>query len=628
LAKRRDKNEELNCLFRNSIVHFSALLRKNLKKIEALIRGFNCAMKTTQLPLGKDSSIDETIAKVSRLLEKLGFSPEPTSWINPTPHCWSVHLSIKNYPFLSTNGKGVSRDACLASGLMEFWERLSTNFFFSDYYLDDEHNLPFIHHPSERWFPHNFHDNGPGTTINNPGFLNEKLCKFYNPNGDLTYQHLFDNNSDLSKTRGICTLPFHNVTSNEEVYFPVSLLNNLYVSNGMAAGNSEAECCAQALSEIIERFVKNIIISKGLNLPNIPTSILDTFPELAAILEKLRSQKYIIQIKDASLGGKYPVICALLTNPENGGVYAAFGANCRFGVALERTLTELLQGRDLDQLSNFNTPNHDPQMVADPFNLESHFIDSDGLLSWKMFRDHADFDFSPWDFTGSTEEEFETLKNLITKNGYEIFRADYSCGGLFSYRLLVPGMSEIYPLDDLIWNNRITGAVLRSRLLRLPEMGKDELKQFIDLIEDSGLNDFQQISDSIGVLFDKTSCWYSLTIGELKALIYLALQQHENAFEWCHWCLEYPTLTKTRRKLFRLLHAMVGLQIANETIDEYTKYLIALFSQQELTEARSIITGTSVFPGLTFGSTWSDISVEHKKLLSLYREFKITYSAL
>ncbi len=585
-------------------------------------------MKAIQLPLGKDSSIDETITKVTRLLERLGLLPEPTSWINPAPHCWSVHLSIKNFPFLSTNGKGVSRDACLASGLMEFWERLSTNFFFSDYYLDDDHNPPFIHHPSERWFPFNFHDNGLVTTVNNPGFLNEKLCKFYNPSGDLTYHYLFDNNSDLSKARGICTLPFHNVTSNEEVYFPVSLLNNLYVSNGMAAGNSEAECCAQALSEIIERFVKNIIISNGLSLPDIPTSTLRTFPDLAAILEKLRSQEYIIQIKDASLGGKYPVICALLTNPKNGGVFAAFGANCRLKIALERTLTELLQGRDLDQLSNFSTPNHDLQMVADPFNLESHFIDSDGLLSWKMFRDHADFNFSPWDFTGSTEEEFETLKNLITKNGYEIFRADYSHGGLFSYRILVPGMSEIYPLDDLSWNNRITGATLRSHLLRLPDMEKGELEHFINLIEESGLNDFQKISDSIGVLFDKTSCWFTLTIGELKALIYLALQQHENAFEWCHWCLEYPPLTEDRRKLFRLLHAMVGLHIAGGAIAEYTEYLIASFSQQELAETQSIIAGTSVFPGLTFGSTWSDISVEHKKMLSLYRKFKTTYNTL
>jgi len=601
---------------------------KTLKKTEALIRGSNCAMKTTQLPLGKDSSIDETITKVSRLLEKLGFSPEPASWINPTPHCWSVHLSINDYPFLSTNGKGVSKGAALASGLMEFFERLSTNFFFSDYYLDDEHNLPFIHHRNEKWFPCIFQDKTPVTAADNPGFLNKELRTFYSPNGDLTYQHLFDNNSDLNKARGICALPFHNVISNEEVYFPVSLLNNLYVSNGMAAGNSEAECCAQALSEIIERFVKNIIISKGLSLPDVPTSTLDTFPDLTAILEKLRSQKYIIQIKDASLGGKYPVICTLLTNPENGGVFAAFGANCRFRVALERTLTELLQGRGLDQLSNFNIPNHDPQMVGDPFNLESHFIDSDGLLSWNMFRNQADFDFSPWDFTGSTEEEFERLKNLITKNGYEIFRADYSYGGLFSYRILVPGMSEIYPLDDLVWNNRITGAVLRSHLLRLPEMKKDELRHLIDIIEESGINDFQKISDSIGVLFDKTSCWFSLTIGELKALIYLALQHPENAFEWCHWCLEYPKLTKSRRKLFRLLHAMVGLHIANETIGEYTKYLIASFSQQELAEAQSIIAGTSVFPELTFGRTWSDISTEHKKMVSLYRKFKTTYSAL
>ncbi|UNB81051.1 YcaO-like family protein [Klebsiella pneumoniae] len=37
----------------------------------------------------------------------------------------------------------------------------------------------------------------------------------------------------------------------------------------------------------------------------------------------------------------------MLFNPANGTCFASFGAHPDFGVALERTVTELLQGRSL-----------------------------------------------------------------------------------------------------------------------------------------------------------------------------------------------------------------------------------------------------------------------------------------
>ncbi len=48
-------------------------------------------------------------------------------------------------------------------------------------------------------------------------------------------------------------------------------------------------------------------------------------------------------MKDASLGGQFPVMCVTLMNPRTGGVFASFGAHPSFEVALERSLTELLQ---------------------------------------------------------------------------------------------------------------------------------------------------------------------------------------------------------------------------------------------------------------------------------------------
>ncbi|MGB3224558.1 MAG: YcaO-like family protein [Desulforhopalus sp.] len=573
---------------------------------------------STHLP-GKDLSLEETIEKATTLLKDMGLETEAVSWLNPTPNCWSVHIQSISCPHLYTNGKGTSRLAALASGLGEFFERLSTNFFFSDYCIDEnEGEKPFVFYPDEKWFPACKDGAIPQYDQHRTELLNKDLRTFYDPEGELTFEHLCDNNTNAND-RGICALPFSSLADDTVTYFPVSLLNNLYVSNGMAAGNSPSECCSQALSEILERYVKNIIISEGICLPDVPSSCLGSYPQLCSILDTLSEQGLSVQVKDASLGGQFPVISVLLSDYNSGGVFAAFGANCRFETAIERTLTELLQGRSLDRLRNFQPPIHDINQVADPFNLESHFIDSDGLLSWTMFKDKADFEFSPWDFDGTTEQEFDRLRCIISDKGFNIYRAEYMHCGMYTCRILVPGMSEIYPVDDLVWNNKGTGALLRPYLLQLPKMPPVEMNVFLDLLDSLGLSDQLLFSHTIGILFDEYSNWATLRIGEMKALLHLALKHKEEALEWCNWCVENSPLPTKRKRLFRLLQTLLNFQLTGDTISDYSRSLRQFYKEKELDEAELILNGTISFPGLDFGRTWQEVSSEQKKLLDIYK---------
>lgn len=587
-------------------------------------------METRTHLTGKDAALEDTIEKATSLLKGMGIEIHAVSWLNPAPNCWSVHIQAVSCRHLYTNGKGTSRLACLASGLGEFLERLSTNFFFADYFLcNGDLKKDFYFYPNESWFlPGN---NGAIPSHNKYGteLLNVGLQTFYNPSGELRAEHLLDNNTNDADL-GICALPFQSLLTGQTTYFPVSILNNLYVSNGMAAGNSPEESCSQALSEIIERYVKNIIISQGISLPDVPDSILKQYPKLCIILDTLMEEKLLVRVKDASLGGKFPVICALLTDAENGGVYGAFGANCRFETAVERTLTELLQGRSLNQLKDFHPPCHDMDQVADPFNLESHFVDSDGLLSWKMFKDKADFMFSPWDFSGSTLQEFQQLQRLITDIGFEIYRAEYLHSGMYCCRFLVPGMSEVYPVDDLVWNNRGTGSILRSHLVNLPLKNYGKLRQFFDLLESLNLNDQQLVSHTIGIIFDANSAWSTLRIGELKALTLLALNQSEDALDWCTWCLDSGALPEKRTRMYRLLQTFLNFQTTGENIGDYGKSLHLFYNSEEIHQAESILAGTTTFPGLNFASTWTEISIEHKNLLKIYEHvnsFKTSFTS-
>jgi len=569
---------------------------------------------------GKDAALEDSIETATELLRSYGLKMELVAWKNPVHNCFSVHLRLTDYPQVYTNGKGASKLASQASAMFEFFERISTNLFFSDYYLGaDTATKDFVFYPNEKWFPVENPTEIPTHCADGTELLNEELRKFYNPEGELTPALLHDNNNDNLEL-GISALPFDHLDRAETCYFPVSILNNIYVSNGMAAGNTSTECRAQALSEILERHVKNNIIANGICLPDVPQAVLDRYPHIKEGISELRDHGFPVRVKDASLGGKFPVVCVLLVNPENGGCYASFGASCRFEVALERTVTELLQGRDLHQLDVFQLPSHDLDEVADNLNLESHFIDSGGLLSWRMFRHSPDFEFVDWDFQGSTSEEYQRLLEIIVELGYDAYCAEYRHCGVYSCRIIVPGMSEIYPIEDLVWSNRTTSASIRPQLLNLKQMSRNELKDFLEDFVELGLADQQPVSDAIGVLFDEDSVWSTLRVGELKAMISLATGDFGQAAMWCQWYLSFNSLPTLRRSLYRVISDLINFELTGENPTEYRLALEHFYDPALLATAQQIVSGRETFYGLNFADTWEEISPAHAKLLSLHKK--------
>jgi len=60
-------------------------------------------------------------------------------------------------------------------------------------------------------------------------------------------------------------------------------------------------------------------------------------------------------------------------------------------VALERTLTELLQGRSFEGLNDVPRPTFNSLAVTEPENFVEHFIDSTGVISWRFFSAKHDY---------------------------------------------------------------------------------------------------------------------------------------------------------------------------------------------------------------------------------------------
>jgi ribosomal protein S12 methylthiotransferase accessory factor len=583
----------------------------------------NPASEASTCIAGKDLPLEQTIANMSGVLAGLGMKIEIASWRNLVPNVWSLHIRDAHSPMCFTNGKGATKEAALASALGEFIERMNCNHFYNDqFWGEDIADAAFVHYPNERWFKPGRKDALPA------GILDDYCLQIYNPDGELRGSHLVDTNSGNAK-RGICALPYVRQSDGAVVYFPANLIDNLYLSNGMSAGNTLAEAQVQCLSEIFERAVKREILEGELALPDVPQDVLAKYPGVLAGIEELEKQGFPVLVKDASLGGEFPVMCVTLMNPRTGGVFASFGAHPSLEVALERSLTELLQGRSFEGLNDLPRPTFESNAVTEPNNFVEHFIDSSGVVSWRFFSAKADFDFVEWDFSGhgenSNADEAATLFGILEGMGKQAYMAVHDqLGGSFkavACRILVPGYSEIYPIEDLVWDNTNKALAFRADILNLHRLTDAKLKALLKRLEDSGLDDYTDIITLIGIEFDENTAWGQLTILELKLLIHLALKQFEAAHELVESFLQYNENTVERGLFYQALNAVLEVLLDDELeLDDYVVNFRRMFGEPRMEAVLGSVDGSVRFFGLTPTSLKLEGLDRHQRLIDSYKK--------
>ncbi len=585
---------------------------------QALLTVDTASGTKTTIP-GKDLPLEDTIANMSGFLASLGIKIEIASWRNLVPNVWSLHIRDAHSPMCFTNGKGATKESALASALGEYIERLNCNHFYNDQYWGEEFaDAPFVHYPEERWFK-------PGKKDALPkGLLDAYTLEIYNPDGELRASHLYDTNSGNTE-RGICALPYVRQSDGETVYFPTNLIDNLYLSNGMSAGNTLPEAQVQCLSEIFERAVKRDILEGEIALPDVPAEVLAKYPGILAGIAELESQGFPILVKDASLGGEFPVMCVTLMNPRTGGVFASFGAHPSMEVAIERSLTELLQGRSFEGLNDLPRPTFESNAVTEPNNFVEHFIDSSGVVSWRFFSSKSDYDFVEWDFSGHGENsnatEAATLFGILEAMGKEAYMAVYDQLGVTACRILVPGYSEIYPVEDLIWDNTNKALAFRADILNLHRLDDDALADLLERLEESELDDYTDIITLIGVEFDENTVWGQLTILELKLLINLALQDFESAKDQVDAYLQYNENTVDRCLFYQAMSAALSIELDDEMdFADYEPNLRRMFGNDRMDAVIGSLEGNLRFYGLTETSMKLEGLDRHQRLIDSYRK--------
>ncbi|KQQ33277.1 ribosomal protein S12 methylthiotransferase [Duganella sp. Leaf126] len=570
---------------------------------------------TTDFPVpAKDLRLDDdlahaaTITRLQATLAARGLTLEESALQHPVPGVWSLRVQDRDCPLLFANGKGATELAARASAYSAFAARLATRYFWAYYHLGAERaNAPVVHDVREKWFV-------PGAGNAWPvDLLNPALHALYNPDGDIPASALVDLNSGHA-ARGICALPYTRLRDGATTWFPVNIIDNLYVSNGVASGQTLTAARVQALTDIVERAIKSRIIAEGLCLPDVPDDVLARFPRLGAGIAALRAAGFGVLVKDASLGGKYPVMNVTLVHRGDQGVLSAYGAHPRMEIALERALTGLLQGRPLAALAGLPPPGFDMTEIHSVVNLESHFIDSSGVVSWNFFSDTYDYPFVDWHFSTGAVSDEQWLVETLQAEGHDIYVADFDEQGVSVCRVVVPGFSEIYPIDDLAWENNSAGNALRPLLARLHQLSVQECTSLLAALQTSTFSDERPVWQILGLAVAAGTPWKQLRIGELKTLLALVVGDEEAILAGCDWIGHYRDLPAQRLLVYRCIETILKL----DEPENYRQSLALLYGESTLALAEALLDGAERFFGLDPLGPNFEGSALHQSLLAAY----------
>jgi len=350
---------------------------------------------------------------------------------------YSTTYQYQNLPLFS-NGKGFTKLQAQKSAFGEMCERVITRSYFEDYFLPNLY---------------------PDSKIKKR-FLTKKLIKFYKIK-TLIKEDLIDFNSCSNE---IISIPFIRQSDNKKIYFPINLIHNLYGSNGMAYYPNKKIAFTNALSEIIERFVKFRVIKKGLALPKI----------------KHPFNSKNIQVYDSSLE-KYPVMA--ISYIKNNKILLSFGCDINQEKAINKAYLELMQGRtDFKDIGEFSD---NLEEVKESYNLENHYISNIGLIHTNFLKKST---FKPikWGF-----------KNYFIFQK-ELYFRKYQYKKRFAYQIIIPSISEVYPIEDLIYNNKNQGKFYRKLILNYKQFNRDLIIKELEQ-----LNPYLDLGKFIGVIFDK-----------------------------------------------------------------------------------------------------------------------------
>lgn len=417
----------------------------------------------------------ETVERIRAILNDLGIETEEYWNESGLEGFYSVRVSIRGTA-IGQNGKGTTKEFARASGYAEFMERLQTG-----YLLPSMIGLP---------------EEAPRMTAEeieaqNGFLLRETLREIRRTDGGFDflplnareYLNLWSYNVEDGK------IPVRLYTCEETGVteaIPRNIADAYYYTNGSCAGNTREEALVQGLSEIAERYVTVRLMKKHLTPPVIPDCEIERYPSVYSLVQRIRAHEGIeLRIMDASLGMGLPVIAAAMIDRKTGKAAVRFGAHPRFETALERCLTELLQGRNIDRFDHI--PVYDISREKDIDSIQNVFNFLKGTFG--MFPTELYGREPSWTFTRREEApedisgQLRFMREIFRSLSWRIYIRDCSLFGFPTYHIIVPGISMVFDFGaERLWEKRALYR-LRHALRNPAEAGHEPVRECRRLAE-------------------------------------------------------------------------------------------------------------------------------------------------
>jgi len=213
------------------------------------------------------------------------------------------------------------------------------------------------------------------------------------------------------------------------------------------------------------------------------------------------------------------------------------------------------------------------------------------------------------------------LLAILEDMGKEVYTAVYDQLGAIACRILVPGYSEIYPVEDLIWDNTNKALLFREDILNLHRLDDDSLSALLERLENNELDEYLDIATLIGIEFDENTDWGQLTVLELKLLIQLALKQFEEAQDLVGAFLQYNDNTVERGLFYQALNVVLGVQLDPDLeLADYETNFRRMFGDTRMDAVMGSVDGSVRFFGLTPTSMQLEGLERHHRLIDSYKK--------
>ena len=391
-------------------------------------------MSTLQEMRYKETTPDKTVKRIKEILKRHNVDVEENWTKKSSVGTYSLRLCIKGTN-LGQNGKGMTKEFATASAYAEFMERYQNGILVFRTEKPTE-ELPFVYSGDEKKL-----------TI-------DEILK----QGDSFTQNIFEDNKKeyptkreflekiFTKDKEIISLPHYSVKEKKVVYIPHVLSCHLCGTNGMCAGNSPEEALIEGISEILERYVSMQLIYQRVSLPEIPDSYLKKFPKVYEMMKRARENKgYVCKLLDCSFGGKYPVAGFVIIQKNTGRFGFKLGAHPDYGIAMERCFTEAAQGMDIYDYAQgclYDFKNDD---LDKDENIREFVHCNVATIPYNMLASEKTYKFTEIEDVSNLNNK-QILKKLIDsllKEGRDILIRDVSYLGFPSFRIIIPGMTEM-----------------------------------------------------------------------------------------------------------------------------------------------------------------------------------------